>query len=404
MAEKGEQHVPALDGLRGIAILFVLIAHFRLASNASLTDHIYNVTAAAGYSGVDLFFVLSGFLITGILLDAKTRGRHTYFRNFYARRALRILPLYYGFIAFLILVWPRIHAITPPLVLLQHNQWWYWLHATNFLWATSGAAALPYNTGHFWSLAVEEQFYLVWPVVVLLCSERQLLRVCIGCVVGALLLRIGMVIGGVSDFWIYALPVTRMDTLACGAALAVVARSPEGVARYRGLAGPVALGAAVAWGALYGLAEQWPAIDPLFRTVGYSAAAAMYGGALVLAVTAPAGAVVASPFLRFFGKYSYGMYVLHEPLLAVIRPWLTRATRVPTLFGTLLPAQAVYFVLATAATAAAAFVCWHVYERPFLSLKRFFPRTDPVSAQSGSAHSVRWWGSAQPDVPPGPHS
>src|SRR6185369_11811956 len=124
--------------------------------------------ALAGWIGVDLFFVLSGFLITGILYDAK--ARKDYFRNFYARRFLRILPLYYGILALYILVFPRI-SIVPQRQYqsLVEHQLWFWTHLSNVSIAIEGYGNQQRGWTHFWSLAVEEQFYLVWPAVVFLC-------------------------------------------------------------------------------------------------------------------------------------------------------------------------------------------------------------------------------------------
>jgi len=371
-ADLTRDRVPALDGVRGIAILLVLVAHFRLVASATLADRLYNTTALAGYSGVDLFFVLSGFLITSILLDAKGSGRGAYFRNFYARRALRILPLYYGIVFALTVVWPRVHAWTPALALMERNQWWYWLHATNILQAVSHGAGLPYSTGHFWSLAVEEQFYLVWPFVVWASDDRRLLQICIGCIGVAVLLRAALLPLG--DDWIYVLPVTRMDTLACGAALAVLARAPGGLAPYRGLAVRLGIPSAVIWATLYAASTSWRAVDPYFRTVGYTAAAAMYACGIILLLTTPLGNVVGNPVLRFFGKYSYGMYVFHWPLMLFMAPIYTLAAVMPLLFGSHLPSQLVFLGLATALTSVVAFVSWQAYERHFLALKRFFPQ------------------------------
>jgi peptidoglycan/LPS O-acetylase OafA/YrhL len=370
---EAEHRVPALDGLRGIAILLVLAAHFRLVATGTLVDRVYNTAALAGYSGVDLFFVLSGFLITGILLDAKGSSPGVYFRNFYARRALRILPLYYGIVAALTIVWPLVHAPTPALTLMRHNQWWYWLHGTNFLWAASHGIELPYNTGHFWSLAVEEQFYLVWPWVVWFADDRRLLRICVGCVVVAFVLRVALI--GQDVHWGYALPVTRMDTLACGAALAVLARAPGGLRRYRGVAIRLAPAAAIVWATLYVVSGPQRPLDQLFRTVGYSAAAAMYACVIVLTLTTSLASVANIPILRFFGKYSYGMYVFHFPLLLFMVPISAVVNATPPVLGSRLPAQLVYLVLATGFTSVVAFASWHLFERHFLALKRFFPRT-----------------------------
>jgi peptidoglycan/LPS O-acetylase OafA/YrhL len=141
--------LPGLDGVRGIAILLVMLYHFAVMKPASGFDKIFYRLKDYGWSGVDLFFVLSGFLITGILINAK--GTQNYFRNFYARRALRILPLYYGFVAGLLLLYPRVGGakVAAEAAVLQHNQWWLWTHLANWLVAWTGDfwSATPLGTG-----------------------------------------------------------------------------------------------------------------------------------------------------------------------------------------------------------------------------------------------------------------
>jgi peptidoglycan/LPS O-acetylase OafA/YrhL len=163
-------HIPALDGLRGIAILSVMLLHFTNAI-AALPG---SPTSAArsvfgwGWTGVDLFFVLSGFLITGILLDSK--GHPLYFRSFYARRALRIFPLYYAAL-FLFFVVPRaIPSVPATYSFAWHDQRWFWFYLGNF--HPLGPDAKQF-IGQFWSLAIEEQFYLVWPLLIWLTPLCQ---------------------------------------------------------------------------------------------------------------------------------------------------------------------------------------------------------------------------------------
>jgi peptidoglycan/LPS O-acetylase OafA/YrhL len=210
------RHIPALDGLRGLAILLVILYHHTLMRQETLFDRVYVNLARLGWSGVDLFFVLSGFLITGILYDSK--GSPHYFRNFYVRRTLRIFPLYYAVVFFSLIVLPR---AWPAWGLTQldrsamedRSQAWYWLYLQNFLFARDE------NLGHpalavSWSLAIEEQFYLVWPVVVSLLSRRHLIWTCGALILTALSLRIWMVSAGVHPTTIYVLPFNRMDALA----------------------------------------------------------------------------------------------------------------------------------------------------------------------------------------------
>src|SRR5262249_49808445 len=133
--------------------------------------------ASYGMLGVDLFFVLSGFLITGLLLDAK--GRPHYFRNFYARRTLRIFPLYYLVLAALFLVLPHLATLPMNLETAREHQGWLWAYVANFyIAAQSSWAALSY-VSHFWSLAIEEHFYLIWPALVFLTTRETLERACL---------------------------------------------------------------------------------------------------------------------------------------------------------------------------------------------------------------------------------
>ncbi|HKW15841.1 MAG TPA: acyltransferase, partial [Candidatus Krumholzibacteria bacterium] len=162
----------------GLAILAVMAFHFTLrVPDATPGDRLIHRVLGAGWAGVDLFFVLSGLLITTLLLDAKDAPH--YFRTFYGRRALRIFPLYYGFLAaYFLLVVHR--GTTGDDHYLWHEQGWWWSYLDNW-WLAFVRRTEPPNyfwTGPFWSLAVEEQFYLVWPALVLLLTRRRLTVVC----------------------------------------------------------------------------------------------------------------------------------------------------------------------------------------------------------------------------------
>ena len=232
------QRLPPLDGVRGLAVLAVMISHFyglNRLKDLLWTDRIYATLTDGGWIGVDLFFVLSGFLITGILYDSK--GGEGYFRSFYMRRVLRIFPLYYGFLFVVFVVAPLLVQPRPnDLQWLIDHQWWYWLYIPNFLGATFTNHVPPY-TGHLWSLAIEEQFYICWPLVVFLCSRRTLLRVCAGVIALSLLLRIGFRLTDVPRDWVYIVTPARLDGLASGAMVTLLIRSPSGralVARHPG--------------------------------------------------------------------------------------------------------------------------------------------------------------------------
>src|SRR5262245_10664845 len=166
-ASKIASHIPALDGIRGIAILLVLLFHFGqyghgLPYPAVFVDKLFHRICQIGWVGVDLFFVLSGFLITGILYDSK--GRNHYFRNFYVRRCLRILPLYYFSLILFLIVLPKLFPLHTGFRSLRQDSFWYWTYLSNVRVAYRGWDSFGV-LDHFWSLAVEEQFYLLWPIV-----------------------------------------------------------------------------------------------------------------------------------------------------------------------------------------------------------------------------------------------
>src|SRR6266702_4603992 len=225
-------HLPVLDGLRGLAVLMVLVFHFvgqMLPTNA-LERAIVGVTKH-GLLGVDLFFVLSGFLITGLLYEA--RNKPHYLRNFYMRRVLRIFPLYYGVLALVFFVAPLIPPLRgSTLDYLLDRQAWAWLYAVNVYIAKDGAWSFSY-LNHFWSLSVEEHFYLVWPLAVFLMARRprMLIAMCLAVSLGAMLARLTGSMLGLSWWTTYVLTPFRLDGLALGAFLAVMARQPGGLER-----------------------------------------------------------------------------------------------------------------------------------------------------------------------------
>ncbi len=207
-------HVLELDGFRAIAVWLVLFDHmvdgWPLPKQAvSWIPALPWQIISHGWLGVDLFFVLSGFLITGILLDS--RGGENYFRNFYGRRALRIIPLYFTCIAIMYLGYGGSYFLLSLLFL------------ANF--APAFNVATPHGPGVFWSLSIEEHFYLLWPLAVRFLNRKALLIVAITIVVGSPVLRWWAMGQGLSFGGIYQYSFYRSDGLALGACLAMWARS-----------------------------------------------------------------------------------------------------------------------------------------------------------------------------------
>ena len=370
------RHVPALDGVRGLAILAVMAFHFTLRMpDATAGDRLVHRVLGAGWAGVDLFFVLSGLLITTLLLDAKDAPH--YFRTFYGRRALRIFPLYYGFLAayFLFVVH---RGTTSDDHYMWREQGWWWSYLDNW-WLAFVRRTEPPNyfwTGPLWSLAVEEQFYLVWPALVLLLTRRRLAAVCAAIIVGAPLFRLGLLAHHAALIAPYALTPARLDSLAAGALLAVFLsdqRTEKWAARIAMLAGVVAAAVTVTvfhrHGGLwtYGGWEEGP---------GYTVMAIGWGGLVAAGVTAARGTIAAralgARWLRALGKYSYAMYVFHVPIWAHLQPLVFPDNRVPAVWGSHIAASLGLAVLCGVLAFAAAFASWHLYEKRFLKLKRYF--------------------------------
>jgi peptidoglycan/LPS O-acetylase OafA/YrhL len=369
-------HILALDGLRGIAILLVVVCHFQSNLGISADGRAWPLVAIAhaGWMGVDLFFVLSGFLITGILVDA--RGSDSYFSAFYARRALRILPVYYGFLFAIFVLLPLLHlGAGDNYMLARQHQAWYWLHTTNIMMAIDELPGRgPYPSTLFWSLAVEEQFYFIWPAVVALCSPRVLRKVCIAGVIGCIVLRIVGGLAGVSGLALSVLPFTRGDTLFIGGLLAIEYRQ-GGLGRYRGAAKMAAIISAVVLAALIGIYGQLDYNDPGTAMFGSIAIMALGASAVIIGISSTESRfarVLKSRFLRFFGRYSYAMYVVHTAVLAGLNHYYPFRS-VGTIAGFALPTQTAWALVYVAFSVAVAMLSWNLVEKHFLRLKRFFP-------------------------------
>lgn len=378
---QSQGYIRALDGLRGVAILVVMVLHFTFVNPTTGIEHLYAGIVGAGWAGVDLFFVLSGFLITGILYDS--RHSQTYFRTFYLRRAVRIFPLYYAvlFLLFVILPW-----LEPGASLSTNGtdpQIWAWTYLNNVLMAREGWEGVSAHTTHLWSLAVEEQFYLVWPLVVWFASRNSLLRISVALIAGAWLTRLVMFYTAGNGFGGYLLFPARMDTLVFGGVLALLARDAGGIARMNRLIRPAlilgvgGLLGTVAWSV--GTQPPGSFLPPMqlhVQLLGYPAIALLSGAALVAALNRPTyprlNRVLCSPMLVRFGQYSYGLYLLHVLLRDVLRVRLF-GEGTPIALGSQIPSAILIVIMGIGLSYAMAWVSWHAFEKRFLGLKRFFP-------------------------------
>ena len=369
-------HVPALDGVRGIAIALVLLHHLVLFSGIRPWRRpewlFYNLTSS-GWVGGDLFFVLSGFLITGILCD--TKGTAGYFRQFYIRRALRIFPPYYatliGYFIVLPLLLPRQENYVAP----GGEQLWYWTYLVNWQIGANGWPDAP-GLGHFWSLAVEEQFYFIWPLAVFLLMRRHLVALCMVTIASCLALRFvlhneGYIVGA------YVLTLARMDSLVMGALLAVLARTPRGLQLLSRYSWPIFALMAIPLGGLVLLTGALNSEDLLTQTFGFSFLGLLFALLIGAVISSRPGGSVDRIFslapLVALGRYSYALYVLHHPVLYLVQRSGFRVVDGPRPFGSQLPLQLAYMLVLGGSCLLLAMLSWRLIESPFLRLKDRFP-------------------------------
>ncbi len=377
------RHLPALDGVRGFAVLGVACSHVFPATPHSAFETFIHDAFAFGASGVDLFFVLSGFLITGILFDSLPDPG--FFRKFYARRVLRIFPLYYGVLAVFALAalifGLNFHHELLSLALYLQNTTLVAQRLRDYF----GPTSLPLP--HFWSLAVEEQFYLVWPVTVfLLRTRRRLLIFCAAALFLCPLLRTYLFLHGFDYYVVSANTLCRSDSLLAGGALALLFRTRFHDRVLRASAWIFLVGAAAT-----ALLAYMSDHGPLFNTasgfrvyLAYDFSAIAMASVGVIALSLRPGLVSRVCTLhpmRWLGKYSYGIYVLHliifsyleEPLRRFFSAHLTSNKGVNVVATGLL----IFLISITAA-----YLSYHLYEKHFLRLKRFFdyrPHPNTVS-------------------------
>ena len=363
-------HLFALDGLRGLAVTAVFAHHVAAPQHlpwAYARSNSYSVLLRLlefGWGGVDLFFVLSGFLITAILL--RSRDAENYFSSFYMRRVLRIFPLYYLAVA-LTFLWPlltRAHGPQYP----WYIQIWFWLNLSN--WPTSLEINLVPPLLHFWTLAIEEQFYLLWPLLVRRLPVRTLGWICALAVPLELALRFVPAlqhIDAAHTNFLYRITPTHSEGLFSGALLAILI--------YRGLLGPQHLGK-LRWAtAVLGVAAGGTLYAAIFSLVAFELRFTMlclFFTSLVAWLAVEHGSGTLSRLLSrepllTLGRYSFCIYVVHLPLLQYVQRHIVTLPRGTRLFWV---AQYVAAYLLTIVIAA---LSWRFFEAPLLSLKRHFP-------------------------------
>lgn len=357
--QAGRQYFPALDGLRGLAILLVVIYH-----NFGFIEKYFFF----GWLGVDLFFVLSGFLITDILL--KELGSKNFLKNFYSRRVLRIFPLYYLCLILFLIVLPQAKN-SPDLEYYTDNQAWIWTYLQNWLYIFKPPTDTS-TLNHLWSLAVEEQFYLLWPLVILLLRKPRYLLIFISLLLVAVLgLRLWIWMHHLSNFAYYNLyTFTRIDGICIGAMVALIQRINPSFLK-KNTSAIVLFFAAMNF-AFFFVNRYYQFSFPYLALAGYTTFAMIFGLLVNQAVTRETKIInllLNVSLLKFFGRISYGFYMFHWPVYLFLGPylfsWLQQYTE----------GWMTQFAVSTLATIAAIIISWlsfTYFEKYFLKLKHRF--------------------------------
>jgi peptidoglycan/LPS O-acetylase OafA/YrhL len=381
-------HIPQLDGVRGIAILAVMLVHSADRLNSLGVRSIFRY----GWVGVDLFFVLSGFLITRILLQARESDR--FFRNFYVRRALRVWPLYYSIVVLTFALAPSVvshYGLQASQATDCRGALVYVLFLQN-LWHSS----IPLNPmlGVTWSLAIEEQFYVVWPALVFALSGRALGWALGGVLVISPVVRAIALGQGVPGIALYVHTLSRLDGIAIGCLLAVCIHSrllTRDQLKWSSLA-------ALAIGGVTACALVPASIAQPANPLAFSALAIAFCGFLGLALTSSSevgwfGRMLTSRPLRYLGMISYCVYLIHLPIFLLVGRGFKRflGALQETFVG-----DSLFIIVAFGATCSLAAASWYFFEQPILQLKSKFAS----SASRRQTASVYCPSGASPQIAP----
>ena len=350
------EHYPALDGLRGIGCLLVVVYH---------NFWFFHQYLFFGWLAMDIFFVLSGFLITDILV--KTSGKENYLKNFYVRRILRVFPLYYVSLVFFIWIVPNLTNILHLDYFVNH-QFWFWTFLQNWVLIfhpPGGQNVL----GHLWSMAVEEQFYLLWPLVFTwIRNPKTLLWIMAIILVGFSAFRVWLWINqfpGINYYQFFLM--TRIDGICIGCMVALMQKiDAKLIGRYLAL---IVLSFAGLNFLFYYINLKQGNSIPYLGILGFSTFSMIFG-LLVYEIVNRENSLFSklldlSP-LKFLGKISYGTYILHWPL------YLLLVSVIPQLTSNSFNHQLTISIAATILAFIAGYISFRYFESYFLALKKYF--------------------------------
>lgn len=351
---------PALDGLRGLACLMVVFYH----NFPFLHKYLF-----FAWLSIDIFFVLSGYLITDILLN--TYGEKNYLRNFYVRRLLRVFPLYYLSMALFIFVLPNISSIAIQMDYFVNNQVYFWTFLQNWL-LIFNPSNNQFALNHLWSMAVEEQFYLLWPFLVALVKKPKILLTVVSLL---FLFFIGLRawlwverIETLSYFNLYTF--TRIDGICVGCMVALLQKINSKFLEKN--TATIVLCFALINFIFYFLNREYENSFPYLAMVGYSTFAMIFGLLVydIINKNTPLFTNIFNlSFLKFIGMISYGTYIFHWPLYLALKPFLVKWS------DNYIPAISPEVLASSVATLLAfilGYFSYRFFELKFLRLKKYF--------------------------------
>lgn len=348
--------------MRGIAILLVVFYH-----NFGFVKYFF-----FGWLGVDLFFVLSGFLITDILL--KTVNGPGYFKNFYIKRVLRIFPLYYLSLIIFLLILPRVSSFPLDMSFYVEHQWWFWTYLQNWFLIFYDVGNTTTAIQHYWSLAVEEQFYIAWPLVIFLIRKPKLLLAIAGflliVVICARVYMWSIQIKDLNYFGLYT--YTRIDGICIGSMLAILQFMRSSfINRY--FTGLILLLAAMNF-VFYFINKEYNFTFPYFAIVGYTTFAMLFAiivHEVIQGKNRFLNLILNIKPLRFFGKISYGLYIFHWPIYLILYGWVDEKIRSAVKISEN-NLEIIVSILLTMIGILISTVSFYTFERYFLKKKKAF--------------------------------
>jgi peptidoglycan/LPS O-acetylase OafA/YrhL len=370
------KHIKLLDGIRGWAIIFVMLYHFTISfqqtRGLNSFDFLFAKIFGTGWLGVDLFFVMSGFLITSILY--KSINNPSYFKNFYVRRLLRIFPLYYGVLFLLLIVIPTLsNSLAEKTAVMQENSFWFWSYLVNWKVAQLGTFN-GFQSGYMWSLAVEEQFYIFWPLFVRV-FYKKLIKASLFLFAISLAFKSIAFYLGLTATTIYTMTFSHMDGLLLGSIFGVLfvkgTLSSEIIKNLK-LASCLSVVVIVVI-ALY--TGGFSFYNKIVASLGVTCASIIFCYVLIKTVYVGNSLLLQTLFSNHFvircGQLCYGLYLLHQPIGVIISEKVI-STNAFEIGGSYLPATLINVLLSFSLSLLCAQLSYTFFELHFLKLKKYF--------------------------------